>query len=287
MSEQNRVDVYYQGLLARQTEARIAAQVAAQVQRQIDEEVRNFQQTVLGQAGTIATSEPIANIPSIPPPAESPAPRASGTPAKAPASRASVAPAPIAKAAPAKKEETEPSSSDDSDAPWGRTKDGRPKRKPGPAKGTPRAATPEPAPTAAAAKKGGRPKASAQGTEDEADAEAPKRDFLADIRAVVGDGQMSADQILSQIRANNWVPDSTKDPLGLIRYHLSTQKDQFEPVEGARGVYRLVPPRPAAGKKRGAHAAPEAASVPTDDVDRLLKNADIQVKGHGPNPFGP
>ena len=59
------------------------------------------------------------------------------------------------------------------------------------------------------------------------------------IAKVMGGKTMSIDDIFEGLKAKSWLPNSS-EPRQYISYLLSTSKDRFERVQGARGVYRPV-----------------------------------------------
>lgn len=58
------------------------------------------------------------------------------------------------------------------------------------------------------------------------------------IQMVMRNKHMKANQVHDLLKARNWLPNS-KDPLGYIRFTLSSEGDIFQRTEGERGVYHL------------------------------------------------
>lgn len=207
----------------------------------------------------------------------------------------------------------------DEEANRGLNKDGSPRKKPGPAKGTnvnagrrpaqvrakasAKAAQPAKTKKATALKKNVN-KVAAKGRDGSKPGPKPgaKRDnsrrnipsLIEAIQMVVGRKTMNAEEVHTALKAKGWLPASS-DPLGYIRYTLSKNKDIFLRVEGRRGHYFLDQNNPILasktdrknGKPEAAEATSEAAVEATDnvvdEVDDLLAKSGVDISG--PNPY--
>jgi len=63
------------------------------------------------------------------------------------------------------------------------------------------------------------------------------------IQIVMRNKDMKAQQIHELLKAKGWLPNS-RDPMGYIRFTLSSEGDIFQRKEGERGVYHLDPTNP-------------------------------------------
>lgn len=167
----------------------------------------------------------------------------------------------------------------DPDAPYGRKKDGTPRRRPGPKPATePQGKPVEAQVTQVVGEKQPDPliiraeattKAAQPVPVERRETLTPPpraRDTVADVQEVMTlhAQPMNVDQILSALQARGWVPSSLgADPLGRLRYYLGTHRDIFHRVPGQRGVYSLTP--------QDEVSAPEEEEAPgSEDLDALL-----------------
>ena len=98
------------------------------------------------------------------------------------------------------------------------------------------------------------------------------------IQIVMRNKKMKAQQIHEHLRAKGWLPNS-KDPIGYIRFTLSSEGDIFQRMDGERGVYHLDPSNPYYSGKQGAKL-PHRRSTPetseesqTESVEESLEVA--------------
>jgi hypothetical protein len=91
------------------------------------------------------------------------------------------------------------------------------------------------------------------------------------IQMVMRNKKMKAQQIYEHLKSKGWLPNS-KDPIGYIRFTLSSEGDIFQRVDGERGVYHLEPSNPYySGKlgklphRRSTHESSEEAPNPSAD----------------------
>lgn len=63
------------------------------------------------------------------------------------------------------------------------------------------------------------------------------------IQIVMRNKEMKAQQVYDLLKAKGWLPKSN-DPLGYIRFTLSSEGEIFQRKEGERGVYHLDPSNP-------------------------------------------
>jgi hypothetical protein len=162
----------------------------------------------------------------------------------------------------------------DPEAPFGRKKDGTPKKRPGV---PPKNAAPAKAP-------GAKPV-------DVKERSDSQKKLAEDLFAILAaGGEMKLSDIIKELTARKQMPNAN-DPAGYVRYHLT--RAPFESSPNGRGLYRLVglptTPEKTVSEPESAPADtdPEVlASIPETEVDRILQDADINIKGHGKNPFG-
>jgi hypothetical protein len=64
------------------------------------------------------------------------------------------------------------------------------------------------------------------------------------IQIVIGNKYMKAQQIYDLLKSKKWLPPNSRDPLGYIRFTLSSEGDIFQRKEGERGIYHLDPSNP-------------------------------------------
>lgn len=95
------------------------------------------------------------------------------------------------------------------------------------------------------------------------------------LQMVIRNRQMRPKEAYAALQAKGWLPKTSKDPLGYIRFTLSDEKDTFIRVEGQRGLYELDPSNPYySGKPKRAipdevedppesHPSPEASATPS------------------------
>ena len=74
------------------------------------------------------------------------------------------------------------------------------------------------------------------------------------IQMVMRNKKMKAQQIHEHLRSKGWLPNS-KDPIGYIRFTLSSEGNIFQRVDGERGVYHLEPSNPYYSGKLGAKSS--------------------------------
>jgi hypothetical protein len=102
------------------------------------------------------------------------------------------------------------------------------------------------------------------------------------IQIAMGNKELSAPEIHTELKNRHWIPDS-KDPLGYIRYALSANSAIFLRREGVRGKYHLDPRNPyATGKHKGpieGHVNPKSKkkgqSEPPDSMG-VIETVSIQ-----------
>ena len=70
------------------------------------------------------------------------------------------------------------------------------------------------------------------------------------------------------LKAKGWLPTS-KDPLGYIRFTLSSEENIFTRVEGQRGVYELDPTNPYYNGKFPARNPKSSKSPPAGDDPQI------------------
>ena len=94
------------------------------------------------------------------------------------------------------------------------------------------------------------------------------------IAKVMGGKTMSIDDIFEGLKAKSWLPNSS-EPRQYISYLLSTSKDRFERVQGARGVYRPATPSGAKAEKAEKVEKTEKKSKVTISTDDILASAGV------------
>lgn len=80
------------------------------------------------------------------------------------------------------------------------------------------------------------------------------------LQMIIRNKQVRPKEAYEALKAKNWLPRTSKDPLGYIRFTLSDEKEIFHRVDGQRGVYELDPSNPYYNGKF-------SKRTPTDEVE--------------------
>lgn len=177
-------------------------------------------------------------------------------------------------------------------------KDGTPKKKPGPQKGATKAAQPtraqESSAAAQPAQKVTKAEVAASTPSEAKERSKPgpkastgesKPSLIEAISIVLGDKHMNVTEVMNELTARNWLPNSGK-PQGYVAYALSKNKDRFLRDSGSPRAYYLAPQKGRTASKAAPVAATQAqttAEPQRRNVDNFLANSGIKLDG--PNPF--
>jgi hypothetical protein len=86
------------------------------------------------------------------------------------------------------------------------------------------------------------------------------------IQIVMRNKDMKAQQIYELLKAKGWLPNS-RDPMGYIRFTLSSEGEIFQRKDGERGVYHLDPTNPYYTGKFPAKGTPKSTKSVSDEPE--------------------
>lgn len=95
------------------------------------------------------------------------------------------------------------------------------------------------------------------------------------LQMVIRNRQMRPKEAHAALQAKGWLPKTSKDPLGYIRFTLSDEKKIFMRVDGQRGLYELDPSNPYYSGKFSIQPKPSKKSTP-DEVEDPPKSSPVK-----------
>lgn len=95
------------------------------------------------------------------------------------------------------------------------------------------------------------------------------------IQMVMRNKKMKAQQIHEHLRNKGWLPNS-KDPIGYIRFTLSSEGNIFQRLDGERGVYQLDPSNPYYNGKLGAKSTSKRSVQEPIEDDLAPPSEEVQ-----------